>query len=85
MSARIDWMGIGRRMVEQVAARTPDTLPTVREEPVAFYADPERFADELRDIFLRTPVFAAASAEIRNPGDYLALELAGVPELMVRG
>lgn len=85
MTMSIDWMAIGRRMVDQVAARSPDTAPTMREEPADFYTDAHRFARELRGIFQRTPVFAATSAQLRNAGDYLALELAGVPVMLVRG
>lgn len=85
MKASIDWMALGRRMVDQVAARSPDTVPTVREEPAGFYTDPGRFVRELKSIFLRTPLFAATSAELSEPGDYLALELANVPVMLVRG
>jgi nitrite reductase/ring-hydroxylating ferredoxin subunit len=53
--------------------------------PASNYVDPERFDLEVRQIFKRLPLMLATTAEIPNPGDYKAMEVVGVPVLIVRG
>jgi phenylpropionate dioxygenase-like ring-hydroxylating dioxygenase large terminal subunit len=50
----------------------------------ASYVDPERFRAEMDRIFLRLPLMLAATAELREPGAYKALEAAGVQVLLTR-
>jgi len=57
----------------------------VVEIPAARYCDPQQFDRERRLVFQRVPVVVAASCEIPNAGDRVALEIAGVPVLVVRG
>lgn len=53
--------------------------------PASDYHDPDRFRLEVDRIFKRLPLMLAASAEIKQPGDYKSLEVCGVPVLIARG
>ena len=57
---------------------------SVRESPVARYADPDRFDSEIRAIFRKIPLIAAHSSELPDPGSFLTRELAGLPVLLTR-
>jgi len=48
------------------------------------YTCPERFAQEKQQIFSRVPLVLAASCELPKPGDFKALEVVGIPVLLVR-
>ena len=45
--------------------------------PAANYYCPERWQQEMNQIFKRVPLLLATTAELPNPGDYKALEAAG--------
>ena len=78
---------IGReaeKMLEYVETGTTDSAESSFEVPAAAYTDPEIFAREKSEIFLKMPLLAALSAEIPNPGDYKAMELVGKPILITR-
>jgi phenylpropionate dioxygenase-like ring-hydroxylating dioxygenase large terminal subunit len=49
------------------------------------FSDPERLAAEQRTLFRGKPLLVALSADLPATGDYLAIEAAGVPLLLVRG
>jgi phenylpropionate dioxygenase-like ring-hydroxylating dioxygenase large terminal subunit len=53
--------------------------------PVARYLDPQRHALEVERIFRRHPVAVGPSARLAQPGDSLAIDVAGLPLLLVRG
>jgi len=53
--------------------------------PNAAYQDPAWLVVEQERIFTRTWVFAAAEAEVSEPGAMLPVEVAGRPVLVVRG
>jgi phenylpropionate dioxygenase-like ring-hydroxylating dioxygenase large terminal subunit len=52
--------------------------------PASHYTDPQRFALERDRVFKRLPLLLAASCELPRAGDYKAMEVAGVPTLLVR-
>jgi phenylpropionate dioxygenase-like ring-hydroxylating dioxygenase large terminal subunit len=52
--------------------------------PASHYTDPQRFARERDRVFKRLPLVLAASCELPRPGDYKAMDVAGVPVLLVR-
>jgi len=52
--------------------------------PAANYYCPERWQQEMNQIFKRVPLLLATTAELPNPGDYKALEAAGTPVLISR-
>jgi phenylpropionate dioxygenase-like ring-hydroxylating dioxygenase large terminal subunit len=53
-------------------------------QPASAYADPERFAEELRVLFRNGPTLLGLSCEMPSPGDYLSTVLDGIPILAVR-
>ena len=53
--------------------------------PATAYADPAQFQREIDQIFLKVPLLAALSCEIREPGDFMSHTIAGRPLLIVRG
>ncbi|MBX3609878.1 MAG: aromatic ring-hydroxylating dioxygenase subunit alpha [Hydrogenophaga sp.] len=53
--------------------------------PVARYLDPARFEREREHVICRHPVAVCPSAQLARPGDTLAVDLAGLPVLLVRG
>jgi len=52
--------------------------------PVDDYLDPARLSREL-DTLRRWPQLACAAAKLREPGDWIAVEILGVPLLVSRG
>lgn len=64
---------------------TTALAPEIFRNPVAAYGDPERLKLERERLYLRMPLFLTMSNRLREPGDYLAEEIAGVPVLAVRG
>jgi phenylpropionate dioxygenase-like ring-hydroxylating dioxygenase large terminal subunit len=55
------------------------------EADVGRFIDKDRFLLEKQKFFLERPQLIAMSADIPNPGDYYATEIAGRPILLVRG
>ncbi len=78
-----------REMVRTAIAygktRSIPLAPSVMTIPASNYVDPWRFEVEVERIFKRLPLMLAPSAEIPRPGDYKAMEVAGVPVLITRG
>ncbi len=83
--SRTELLRMARRNIAHVKADTIDQVPEVLRVPTAHYTDPGRFALELERVWKRTPLVLALSAELREPGDFRALEVAGVPVLLSRG
>ena len=52
--------------------------------PVEHYTSPERFALEQEKVFRRRPHIAAHVSELKEPGDFRRLEIAGLPILVTR-
>ncbi len=76
---------IARRGVAHLRAGTVDQEPDVHRVPVTTYFDPQRWQLEVDRIFRRLPLMLGFSAELREPGAYRAIEVAGVPVLLSRG
>ena len=53
--------------------------------PAKNYFDEDRWAAEMARVFRRVPLTLAFTAEMPNPGDYKAMDVAGVPVLISRG
>ena len=83
--SRTELLRMARRNIAHVKADTIDQTPGVLRVPAANYTDPARFELELERLWRRTPLVLALSAELREPGDFRALEVAGVPVLLTRG
>ena len=55
------------------------------EADIGRFIDKDRFELEKQKLFLERPQLIALSADIPNPGDYYATDIAGKPILLVRG
>lgn len=53
--------------------------------PVARYLDAQRYQREVELIFRRHPLAVCPSASLAQPGDSFAIDVAGIPLLLVRG
>lgn len=65
-------------------AGTTHLTESVTSIPVSNYFDPERWQREVDLVFKRLPLLIATSAEIRDPNSYKAIEVVGMPLLLVR-
>ena len=74
-----------RNGVEHARQGTMVLVDKVISLPASNYTDPDRFKLEVDRIFRRLPLMLATTAELRNPGDFKTLEVAGVPVLLSRG
>ena len=57
----------------------------VMEVPARHYYEPERWDLEVSQVFKRMPLMLAMTCELREPGDYKAMEAVGVPVIITRG
>lgn len=58
--------------------------PASRRNPASAYTDAARFEQETARLFRGRPQFVGLAADCPEPGDYLAVELCGVPIVLVR-
>ena len=73
------------RLLDHKQAGTSATADAPRHQAVSVYTDPRRLADEISGLFRSSPVVVGLSADLRECGDYRAVDVAGVPVLLVRG
>jgi phenylpropionate dioxygenase-like ring-hydroxylating dioxygenase large terminal subunit len=76
---------MARRGIEHSKAGTQSQTETVVRVPARNYFDRDRWELEMNRVFKRLPLMLGFSAELRQPGQYRAVDVAGVPVLMVRG
>ncbi len=76
---------LARRTISHARAGTVPQAEAVLEVPATNYFDPGRWRLEMDRIFKRVPLTLGFSGELSEPGDYRAVDVAGVPVLMVRG
>ena len=74
-----------RRTLVHARAGTVPLAADLRRVPTSNYYDPERAALENERIFRRVPLVLGFSAELSEPHSYTALDVMGVPVLIVRG
>ena len=74
-----------RRTVSHARAGTVPQAADVARVPASNYYDPQRWEMEMERVFRRTPLVLGFSAEFREPNAYKAIEVAGMPVLIVRG
>ena len=63
---------------------TVERADDVLQVPASHYYDQERWELEMERVFKRIPLMLGLSCEIPNPGDYRALQAAGVPMIICR-
>jgi carnitine monooxygenase subunit len=66
-------------------AGTQSQTDAVVRVPASNYFDRARHDLEVERIFKRLPLMLGFSSELRNAGDFRAMEVAGIPVLLVRG
>ncbi len=78
-------MELARRLLANVEGDTPDQSPAPMKVPVSSYRDPQRWQAEMERVFQRSPLVVALSCDLRQPGDYSAVEIVGRPIVVMRG
>jgi phenylpropionate dioxygenase-like ring-hydroxylating dioxygenase large terminal subunit len=76
---------VARNLRDHAAADTVPVADAIVEVPASRYTDSEYFEREKQRIFRRVPIMVAASCEIKNAGDHVSLDIAGIPVLVMRG
>ena len=74
-----------RTMQNYALAGTTAQAPATATTDAKIYFDREQLGLEKDRLFRQRPVLAGMSADLAGPGDFLTLDLAGVPVLLARG
>jgi len=83
--ARSRDVAVGESLLSHLEAGTTEQAENVVRMPVQYYLDPELWQREMTNIFKRLPLMLAFSTELASGGDYKAMEVVGVPVLILRG
>jgi nitrite reductase/ring-hydroxylating ferredoxin subunit len=83
--SRAQLINMARHNIGHAKAGTIEQAPDIVKVPVQNYFDPDRWQLEMDRIFRRMPLVLAMTDELRNPGDYKAMEAVGMPVLLSRG
>lgn len=84
-SDRLSLHTLARRLLANVDAERGDEAADMLLVPASNYIDQARHESELAEIFLKCPLVVALSCDLREPGSFSALTIAGRPVLVVRG
>jgi choline monooxygenase len=77
---------MSKSLLDQIDRYRPDTpLAEASTCPASWYVDPRMLDLEQRTTFARSWQLAGRLDQVREPGQYFTLELAGEPLLVVRG
>lgn len=76
---------LDRVMAHRAAGHTTDLAEDMYANRVDKYVREDRYEAEINALFRSSPVVACMSADVRNTGDFVALSIADVPVLVVRG
>ena len=82
--AGITSKGMAKQLLRYLDDKMTQQAPEQYLVPVSSYVDPDLWRREVDEIFKRKPQVVAFSAEIREPGDYKALDIMGVNLLVTR-
>ena len=74
-----------RRTLGHARAGTVPLAGDIGRVSASNYYDPDRWQLEMARVFKRTPLALGFTCELPEPGNYKALEVAGVPVLLSRG
>ena len=78
-------VAMAQRTLTHAKAGTVPQAESVTEVPSINYYDPDRWRLEMDQIFRRLPLILGFSCELSEAGAYRAIEVAGVPLLLIRG
>lgn len=82
--ARDELLEMTRSLIAHGKAGTMALADEVVRIPASAYTDPDLFELEKARIFRRLPLMLAPSCELPEPGCYKAMDVVGVPVLLVR-
>jgi phenylpropionate dioxygenase-like ring-hydroxylating dioxygenase large terminal subunit len=82
---RADEIAYIDRLLGMARANRRDDAPGLGHTPVDTYFSQERYDREVANLFRRTPVVVAFSAQLRKPGDFVTSTDTGQPILVTRG
>ena len=77
-------IAIARHILGLIADDTPFMGEESWEADIGRFIDKDRFELEKQKLFLERPQLIALTADLPNPGDYYATDIAGKPILIVR-
>ena len=83
--SREQLVAMTRREMDNQRNGRIDLMPDVLQVPTADYYDETRWQREVDGVFKRLPLALAFSTQIAEPGDFRAMEVVGVPLIIVRG
>jgi phenylpropionate dioxygenase-like ring-hydroxylating dioxygenase large terminal subunit len=78
-------VAIARQIIDLIRSEQPYMGEESWEADIGRFVDQERFEVEKKKLFLERPQLIALSADLPEPGDYYATDIAGRPILIVRG
>ncbi len=84
MNPADDSTALARRALAHLRNKTTDQAPSIMEQPVDAYNDPERHRREVDRIFRHLPLGLALSIELPVPGSYRAMTVMDTPIILVR-
>lgn len=82
--SRAQLIEMARRNMEHGDAGTIPQSDDIFKVPATNYFEEERWHKEMKQVFKRIPLMLAMTAELREPGDYKAMDVSGVPVLITR-
>lgn len=82
--SRAQLIEMARRNLANTRAGTVEQVDGIFRVPAVNYYDPDRWRLELDRIFRRLPLVLGFSSELREPGSYRAMMVAGSPILLTR-
>ncbi len=77
-------IAIAKDVLKLVEQGQPEMGEESWEADIGRFIDKDRFELEKQKLFLERPQLIALSADIPNPGDYYATDLAGKPIIITR-
>ena len=82
--SKLKLLEIARNNKVHAEAGTMELVDEIVKIPAENYYDSARWQKEVDLIFKRIPLVLSVSNELPNPGDYKAMDVVGVPDLIVR-
>ncbi|MSQ69230.1 MAG: aromatic ring-hydroxylating dioxygenase subunit alpha [Gammaproteobacteria bacterium] len=74
-----------QRALAHFIAGTTDQAPAIMANPITAYTDPVRYRREVDGLFRHLPLALALSIELPQAHTYRAMQVLGVPVLLLRG
>jgi phenylpropionate dioxygenase-like ring-hydroxylating dioxygenase large terminal subunit len=85
MTNALDIASIVERLTTNLRNKAGDMGDQVTSHPAADYVDPATYQAEQARIFRQLPMVVGHGSQLPNPGDFITVNCAGPPLLIVRG